>query len=63
MIAAVENGYFCREAREWKCVDGKYYYNTGEQREIFGEKQSSWDELVEKDGLIQFGQSMMIRKI
>ena len=62
-IAAVADGYFCARAQEWKCVDGKYYYNTGEHREAFGEELSSWDELVEEDGLIKFGSGMtMIKK-
>lgn len=62
-IAAASDGYFCARAQEWKCVDGKYYYNTGEHRESFGEELSSWDELVEKDGLIKFGSgTMMIKK-
>ena len=61
-IAAASDGYFCAHAQEWKCVDGKYYYDTGEHRELFGEVQSSWDELVEEDGLIRFASGMILLK-
>lgn len=64
-IAGVKDGMFTRTApREWKAVDGKYYYNTGEHREMFGEEQSPWDELVfDDDGLLSFGSGMfMLRK-
>ena len=30
-------------------------YDTGEQREMFGEPQSSWDELTTEDGLLVYG--------
>ena len=45
-IGEVKDGYFKGEEKEWKAVNGKYYYNTGEYREIFGEVKSPWDELV-----------------
>lgn len=62
-ILAARDGFFCAQRTEWKCVDGKYYYDTKQHREVFGEVQSSWDELVCEDGLIKFGGgSMMIRK-
>lgn len=62
-ILAARDGYFCAQRTEWKCVDGKYYYDTKQHREVFGEVQSSWDELVCEDGLIKFGGgSMMIKK-
>jgi hypothetical protein len=64
-IAGVCDGYFARGAQEWKCVDGKYYYDTGEHREVFGEVQSSWDELkFDEDGLMDFSSGMMkLKKI
>lgn len=33
----------CEEPKEWKAVNGHYYYNTKEHREIFGEIKSPWD--------------------
>ena len=46
--------------KEWKAVGGRYYYNTGEHREIFGEVKSPWDELaVDEEGLLPFASSMM----
>ena len=50
-----KDGYFIGETKEWRAVDGKYYYDTGETREVFGEPQSSWDELKEEDGLLVYG--------
>ena len=59
-ISAVKDGYFTMNAKEWKCVDGKYYYDTGEHRETFGEVQSSWDELkFDENGLLDFASGMM----
>lgn len=31
---------FCAQTKPWKSIGGKYYYDTGEQREIFGEAKS-----------------------
>lgn len=64
-IKAVKDGFFSAGALDWKSVDGKYYYNTGEHREVFGEEQSAWDELkADEDGLIPFGSGMMkLKKI
>ena len=52
----------CIGKQEWKSLNGKYYYDTGEHRELFGEVQSSWDELVEEDGLIRFASGMILLK-
>ena len=65
-LGDIKDGYFTGgEPREWKALDGKYYYDTGEEREAFGEKLSSWDELAKDDeGLIKFMSGMvMIRRI
>lgn len=52
------------EDREWKAVDGKYYYDTGEQREMFGEPQSSWDELTfDEKGLLNLNGFMKLKRI
>ena len=59
-ISDVRDGYFCAQKTEWKALDGKYYYDTKEHREVFGEVQSSWDELtVDDEGLMDFGGGMM----
>lgn len=64
-IAGYKDGFFCMGEKEWKALDGKYYYNSGEERELFGEAQSPWDELAfDGDGLLPFGGGMMkLRKI
>ena len=63
-LGEVIDGFFCRESKEWKAVDGKYYYNTGETREVFGEQRSSWDELKVGAGMIEFADgSMVLKKI
>lgn len=64
-LGEVVDGYFSpEEPKEWKAVDGKYYYNTGEQRETFGEVQSPWDELKVGGGMIEYADgSLVLQKI
>ena len=63
-IGEVKDGMFAAGTKEWKALDGKYYYNSGEYREVFGEEQSPWDELVfGDDGLLSYGEMMKLRKI
>lgn len=64
-VKYVSDGFFCTEENEWKCVDEKFYYDTRQEREISGQKVSSWDELTEdENGYISFGSGfMMIKKI
>lgn len=62
-IEDVRDGYFCMEGRPWKAVGGKYYYDTGETREVFGKTQSSWDELAfDEEGNLPFGSGFMLLK-
>ncbi|MBQ6552486.1 MAG: hypothetical protein IJL83_02590 [Clostridia bacterium] len=65
-ISGYKDGMFTAGGeKEWKAVDGRYYYNTGEHRELFGEEQSPWDELAfDENGLLPFGDGMMkLRRI
>ena len=64
-IAGMKDGFFCMNRLEWKYVGGKYYYNTGEYREVFGKVQSSWDALeFDEKGLLPMSDGMMkLRKI
>ncbi|MBO4277674.1 MAG: hypothetical protein J5925_04700 [Clostridia bacterium] len=64
-INAVKDGYFSMAEKEWKALDGKYYYDSGEERELFGEKQSSWDEIkFDEEGLMIFASGMVrLKKI
>ena len=64
-IGEVRDGYFSAGEKEWKAADGKYYYNSNEHRELFGEEQSPWDELkFDADGLMEFASGMMkLRRI
>ena len=49
------DGLFTVESKEWKEEDGKILIDSGEEREILGEKQSPWDEVVENaDGTILY---------
>lgn len=62
-LGEVKDGWFCPEgAKEWKAVDGKYYYDTKEHRELFGEIQSSWDELKVGGGMIEYADGMLVLK-
>jgi hypothetical protein len=63
-IGEVKDGMFVAGEKEWKALGGRYYYNTGEYREIFGEVKSPWDELVfGDDGLLAYGEMMRLRRI
>ncbi|MBQ7599887.1 MAG: hypothetical protein IJU57_04335 [Clostridia bacterium] len=64
-IKAVKDGMFAAGENEWKALGGKYYFNSNESRELFGEEQSPWDELTFDDnGCMNFASGMMkIRKI
>lgn len=64
-IKAVRDGYFSGSENEWKCLNGKFCYNTNEHREMFGEVQSPWDELkFDDNGLLEFASGMMkLRKV
>lgn len=42
-VKIVDGMMSCEEPKEWKAVNGHYYYNTKEHREIFGEIKSPWD--------------------
>ena len=48
-----------------KSIGGKFYYDTGEHREVFGEVKSSWDEIAfDEDGLMTFMSGMAkLRKL
>ena len=60
-IGEVADGYFVIEEKEWKSVGGKYYYDTGEYREIFGEVKSPWDEITfGENGMIPFADGLML---
>ena len=64
-IKDFKDGFFTAGSQPWKAINGKYYYDTGEQREMLGEKQSSWDELAfDEDGLLNYGSGMIkLKKI
>ena len=58
-ILGAKDGMMLVEKKRWEERDGKYYYDTGEYRETFGEEQSSVDELaLDDDGLLIFGDGM-----
>ncbi|MBR6331574.1 MAG: hypothetical protein IKR78_00365 [Dehalococcoidales bacterium] len=58
-ISAYKDGYACIGEQDWKCIGGKFYIDSGEHRESFGEVQSSWDEIkFDEDGLMDFQSGM-----
>ena len=60
-ISEARDGMFTAESGEWKAANGKYYYNTGSSAEIFGEKQSPWEELKpDEDGRYKFSSGMTL---
>ncbi len=59
-IKGFKDGCFTAGSQPWKAINEKYYYDTLEQRELFGEAQTSWEELTfDEDGLLNFGSGMM----
>ena len=63
-ISEVKDGYFAHGETEWKSLGGKYYYDSKEHREVFGEVKSSWDELAfDDEGLLAYGEMMKLRRI
>lgn len=47
------DGLFTISSQSWKEEGGKFYLDSGEHREIFGEVQSPWDEIAQNpDGSI-----------
>ncbi len=54
-----KDGMMLVEVKTWEERGGKYYYDTGEYREIGGVEQSSVDELaLDGDGLLIYGDGM-----
>ena len=63
-IGEVKDGMFAAGEKEWKALGGRYYVNSGEQREIFGETKSPWDELVfDENGLLVYSEMMKLRRV
>lgn len=59
-IKRYSDGFLLVEEKKWEEKEGKYFYDTGEYREILGEVKSSVDELVfDEEGLLVFGDGMM----
>ena len=61
-IAEIRDGMFLSgESKEWKAVGGKYYYNTEEERMLFDEPQSPWDELIiDEEGNLPMGSGFLV---
>ncbi|MBR0303481.1 MAG: hypothetical protein IJQ80_06495 [Clostridia bacterium] len=59
-ILGLRDGLIALEEKAWEEHDGVLVYDTGEERELFGEEQSSFDELtLDDEGLLTFGSGMM----
>ena len=62
-IADYDGEHIAMKKQPWKCVGGKFYYDAGGHREVFGEAQSTWDEVTfDENGLMEFG-GMKLRKM
>ena len=56
-----EDGYAPFESTTWKESDGKFYYDTKIEGEVFGEKVDSFAEIpVTEDGCLLYGHGMII---
>ena len=62
-IVAAEGDYFVGEVKEGKAVNGQYYFNTREHREVFGEVKSPWDKVeIAPDGTITLQQMTVLSR-
>jgi hypothetical protein len=62
-IKIVDGMMCCEKPKEWKAVNGDYWYNTEEHREVFGEIKSPWDKITpDADGFIDL-KMMVIKKM
>ena len=56
-----EDGYAPIESTTWKEVDGKFYYDTKIEGEVFGEKVDSFAEIpITEDGCLLYEHGMII---
>ena len=56
-----EDGYAPIESTTWKEVDGKFYYDTKVEGEVFGEKVDSFAEIpVTEDGCLLYSYGMVV---
>ena len=56
-----EDGYAPFESTTWKESDGKFYYDTKIEGEVFGEKVDSFAEIpVTEDGCLLYGHGMIL---
>ena len=56
-----EDGYAPIESTTWKEADGKFYYDTKIEGEVFGEKVDSFAEIpITEDGCLLYGHGMII---
>ena len=56
-----EDGYAPFESTTWKESDGKFYYDTKIEGEVFGEKVDSFAEIpITEDGCLLYGHGMII---
>ena len=56
-----EDGYAPIESTTWKEVDGKFYYDTKIEGEVFGEKVDSFAEIpVTEDGCLLYSYGMIL---
>lgn len=56
-----EDGYAPIESTRWKEADGKFYYDTKIEGEVFGEKVDSFAEIpITEDGCLLYEHGMII---
>ena len=56
-----EDGYAAVESTTWKEADGKFYYDTKIEGEVFGEKVDSFAEIpVTEDGCLLYEHGMIL---
>lgn len=60
-VEVAEDGRYIVETKAWKEENGEYFYFTGDEGEVMGEKISPYQKLeFDEDGYMKFGGGFML---
>ena len=60
-IELYEPGFIAMEKTAWKEEGGKYFFDSGVEGEVLGEKVDSWTEIIPTDDGIQYAVFRLVR--
>ena len=60
---ALHDGLLCfAEVLEWEERNGEFWYNTGVEGEIFGEKADPWEKAIDENGFFNYMTTRFIKE-